>query len=38
MKELWKVLEKDDVLCSALVTLVCFAIMGVVAILCWIFG
>ena len=38
MKEFWKILEENEVLLNLFTTIVCFAIIGVVAILCWLFG
>ena len=38
MKELWKVLEANESLLNLVTVGVCFAIIGIVTLLCWIFG
>ena len=38
MKKFWKVLEENEVLLNLVTAGVCFAIIGIVALLCWIFG
>lgn len=38
MKELWKVLEENESLLNLVIAGVCFVIIGIVALLCWIFG
>ena len=38
MKEFWKMLEENESLLNLVTTGVCFAIIGIVVLLCWIFG
>ena len=38
MKELWKVLEEDEKLLNLVTVIVCFVIIGIITLLCWIFG
>jgi hypothetical protein len=38
MKELWKVLEENESLLNLVTVGVCFGIIGIVALLCLIFG
>ena len=38
MKELWKVLEENESLLNLVTVGVCFGIIGIIALLCWIFG
>lgn len=38
MKELWKVLEENEKLLNLITVGVCFAIIGIICLLCWIFG
>ena len=38
MKELWKVLEENESLLNLVTVGMCFGIIGIVALLCWIFG
>ena len=38
MKELWKVLEENEKLLNLVTVGVCFGIIGIVTLLCWIFG
>jgi hypothetical protein len=38
MKEFWKMLEENESLLNLVTVIVCFAIIGIVALLCWIFG
>jgi hypothetical protein len=38
MKELWKILEENESLLNLVTAGVCFVIIGIVTLLCWIFG
>ena len=38
MKEFWKILEENESLLNLVTAGVCFAIIGIIALLCWIFG
>ena len=38
MKEFWKILEENEKLLNLVTVIVCFGIIGIVALLCWIFG
>lgn len=38
MKEFWKMLEENESLLNLVTVGVCFAIIGIVALLYWIFG
>lgn len=38
MKEFWKVLEENEKLLNLVAVIVCFGIIGIVALLCLIFG
>lgn len=38
MKEFWKVLEKNEKLLNLVTVIVCSVIIGIVALLCWLFG
>ena len=38
MKEFWKVLEENESLLNLVTVIVCFVIIGIIALLCWIFG
>ena len=38
MKELWKVLEENEKLLNLVTASVCFVIIGIICLLCWIFG
>ena len=38
MKEFWKILEENESLLNLVTAGVCFGIIGIIALLCWIFG
>lgn len=38
MKEFWKMLEENESLLNLVTAIVCFVIIGIIALLCWIFG
>lgn len=38
MKKFWKTLEENESLLNLVTFGVCFAIIGIVTLLCWIFG
>jgi hypothetical protein len=38
MKEFWKMLEENEGLLNLVTAGVCFTIIGIIALLCWIFG
>lgn len=38
MKKIWKFLEENEKLLNLVTASVCFGIIGIVALLCWIFG
>ena len=38
MKKFWKILEENESLLNLVTVIVCFAIIGIAALLCWIFG
>ena len=38
MKKFWKMLEENESLLNLVTADVCFAIIGIIALLCWLFG
>ena len=38
MKKFWEILEENESLLNLVTVGVCFAIIGIVALLCWILG
>lgn len=38
MKDFWKALEENESLLNLVTIIVCFTIIGIITLLCWIFG